>query len=842
MRKILNNEPNWRYLNVKPHYSGELEGLDKVSRNLWWSWNCEAIELLKYIAEDDSISHCINPVEMLAKIPYERYEELENDSRFLKRYKKVLTDFENYINTPYKKELPRIAYFSMEYGLTKILKIYSGGLGVLAGDYLKQASDSGYDMAAVGLFYRQGYFTQKISVKGEQEAEYYSQKFSDLPAELLTDEAGEAITVSVPYPGRNVYAQIWEVKVGRISLYLLDTDRNDNSDEDKGLTYRLYGGDHEHRLKQEILLGVGGIKLLEKLNYNREIYHCNEGHAAFISVERLQNLTNKNSLKFREALEVVRASTLFTTHTPVPAGHDAFDVEWIKKYLGYYAKELNISLESFIDLGLSNVDGKFSMSILAASTSQEINGVSMLHGKVSRERIFNKVWDGYYPDELNIGYVTNGVHFPTWTAKDWIELLKGDDGNPDFSKIYRFSDEEIWEMRLKRKKQLIKYVRHRFDTERVRRRENPKHILNIKRTINDKTLTIGFARRFAEYKRGDLIFTDLERLEKIVNNAEMPVQFIFAGKAHPHDGGGQKIIKRIVEISKMPQFVGKIVFVENYNMSVAKQLVQGVDIWLNTPTRPLEASGTSGMKAVMNGVLNFSILDGWWVEGYKEGAGWALPEKKTYDNQQVQDAIDAEMLYQKLENEIIPLFYKVNEQGVPAEWVQYIKKCISEIAPNFTTKRMIDDYQRKYYGKLSDRYLNVTSDNFKFAKELSEWKDFVLSKWDDMKIVNSNISDTISDNITHGNDIVQFIVLDANGLSKDDIGIELVMMENDKKGKFNVVKISEITYDKTDENGHFCYSVKLAPPRPGGFDYSFRIFPKHKNLAHRQDFPIVRWV
>ena len=443
----------------------------------------------------------------------------------------------------------------------------------------------------------------------------------------------------------------------------------------------------------------------------------------------MRNLIEENRLTFNEALEIVRSSALFTTHTPVPAGHDTFSEDLIMTYMGHYPERLKINRQQFIDLGKQRPGKhgeKFSMSILAANTSQEINGVSKLHGEVSRNVIFNKIWDGYFPEELHIGYVTNGIHYPTWTSKEWQELLKNENGEPDFNKIYNLSDDKIWETRLSCKEYLVDFIKARLDTIRAKRNENPKHIQAIRNKLDKDILTIGFARRFATYKRGNLLFKDIKRLEKILNNKGKPVQFIFAGKAHPNDGGGQEIIKEIISYSKRPEFTGRIIFLENYDISVAKKLVQGVDIWLNTPTRPLEASGTSGMKAVMNGVMNLSVLDGWWVEGYKEGAGWALSEKKTYDNQELQNELDAEVIYQILEHEIVPLYYKRNENNVPTDWIQYIKKCIAEIAPEFTTKRMIDDYQERFYSVLSKRTNLIKANNFKLAKEISSWKEKML--------------------------------------------------------------------------------------------------------------------
>lgn len=838
------NLPNWRTISVQPHYTGKLEMLDKLSKNIWWSWNSKAVDLFKYINKNKTISDCIDPILMLKTVSHKRFEELEKDTEFLKMYDDVISDFYEYINNDFDEKLPSIAYFSMEYGMANVLKIYSGGLGVLAGDYLKQASDSHYNMVAIGLFYREGYFKQIISKQGDQDETYETQRFMDSPAELVKNEHGEAVTVFAEMEGRKIYIQIWKLKVGRITLYLLDTDRNDNSESDKTITRRLYGGNNENRLRQEIILGIGGVKTLKFLNIKQDVYHLNEGHAAFAGIERLSNVMKENNVTFNEALELVRASSLFTTHTPVPAGHDAFSEGLMMQYLGDFPNKLGISWQRFINLGKETPNSKtdkFSMSILAANTSQSINGVSKLHGEVSRNVIFNNFWKDYFPQELHVGYVTNGIHYPTWASASWEELMKGKDGSPDFSKIYKISTEDVWNVRKASKKQLITYIRKLMDTVRVSRNENPKEIAKIKDTLNENTLTIGFARRFATYKRGNLLFKDLERLNKIVNNPKRPVQFLFSGKAHPNDGGGQGIIKQIVEISKRPEFIGKILFLEDYDISLAKELVRGVDVWLNTPTRPLEASGTSGMKAVMNGVLNFSVLDGWWVEGYKEGAGWALSQEKTYKSQELQDEYDAEQIYKTFENDIIPLYYNQNEKGVPTEWVKYIKKCIAEIAPEFTTERMINDYNERYYSKLSKRFNKISSDNNKLAKELAAWKENVKSEWHKIKLISSDTSEITNNMLVAGQSYNSRIILDINGFNSEDVGVEFIISKSNSSGELSISNVIEANIEKQDGSITH-YSVTFCPSSPGSLNYAFRIYPKNKNLAHRQDCPIVKWL
>lgn len=630
------NAPVWREVNVKSRIPEPLKMLGKMARNIWWAWNDEATEMFREL--DPELWQVVgqNPVALLERLSYEKLEALSADSNVLKKINDIYNKFEAYMNEKPDSSRPSVAYFCMEYGLTHVLKIYSGGLGILAGDYLKEASDSNVDMCGIGFLYRYGYFSQSLSMDGQQIANYEAQNFGSLPLERVTDEDGHPMVLDVPYLNYYVHAYVWRVNVGRVPLYLLDTDNEMNSEFDRPITYQLYGGDWENRLKQEILLGIGGVLLLKKLGIKKDVYHCNEGHAALCNVQRLCDYV-EGGMSFNEALEVVRASSLYTVHTPVPAGHDYFDEGLFGKYMGGYPQRMGISWDDLMDLGRINPgdhNERFCMSTFACNTCQEVNGVSWLHGKVSQE-MFSGIWKGYFPEENHVGYVTNGVHFPTWCASEWKQLyakyfdknfLK-DQSNPQiWEKIYSVPDEEVWKTRLALKNKLINYIRNQFRDTWLKNQGDPSRVVSLMDKINPNALLIGFARRFATYKRAHLLFTDLDRLSKIVNNPDYPVQFLFAGKAHPHDGAGQGLIKKIVEISQRPEFLGKIIFLENYDMKLARRLVSGVDIWMNTPTRPLEASGTSGEKALMNGVVNFSVLDGWWLEGYREGAGWALTE------------------------------------------------------------------------------------------------------------------------------------------------------------------------------------------------------------------------
>ena len=842
------NTPNWRDITVKSQVPAELSCLAVLAKNLWWSWNSEAKNLFKSIDKDLWKAVHENPVLFLQRIGYERLEEITKDKQLMHDINTVYEHFEKYINVEKRKDVPSISYFSMEYGLSHVLKIYSGGLGILAGDYLKEASDSNVDMTAVGFLYRYGYFTQTLSMDGQQIANYEAQNFNQLPIEQMTEKDGRPMVLEVPYPGRIVYAHIWRVNVGRIKLYLLDTDLDSNSEWDRSITYQLYGGDWENRMKQEYLLGIGGILMLNKLGIKTDLYHCNEGHAALLNVQRLVDYVQNDHLKFSEALEVVRASSLYTVHTPVPAGHDYFDESLFGKYMGEFPAKLGIEWKDLMNMGRENPDTneKFSMSVFACNSCQEVNGVSWLHGKVS-QKMFQPIWKGYSPDELHVGYVTNGVHMPTWAASEWKEFYVKTFG-PDFmdhqsdpkmwEKIYDVDDEIIWNIRQTLKNKFVKFVKDDFRETWLKNQGDPSRIVSVLEKINPNALLIGFARRFATYKRAHLLFTDLDRLSKIVNNPNYPVQFIFSGKAHPADGAGQGLIKRIVEISRMPQFLGKIIFLENYDMKVAKRLISGVDIWLNTPTRPLEASGTSGEKAEMNGVLNFSVLDGWWYEGYKEGAGWALTDKRTFQDQNQQDQLDAATIYSMLENQIVPLYFAKNSKGYSPEWIQYIKNSIAKIAPHFTMERMLHDYIDRFYMKEGKRTKLLKADHYAKAKEIAAWKEEFVSKWNDIEICSVSIPDGLLYNPHVGEEYEMTVVIDNKGLG-NCLGVELVIA-NVEEGSTEPYKTLEMKPVQTDGT-KVTYKLRYLLNDSGVFRYSFRMFPQNPDLPHRQDLAYVRW-
>ena len=842
------NAPQWKEVTIKSTLPEELKCLDELAHNMWWAWNYEARELWKSLDKDlyEEVGH--NPVMLLDRLSYERKEAIVNDKTIMERVKSVYKLFRDYMDVEPDATRPSVAYFCMEYGINQVVKIYSGGLGMLAGDYMKEASDSNVNMCGVGFLYRYGYFKQTLSMDGQQIAQYDAQNFSSLPVERVLDENGQPLVVDVPYMNYQVHAYVWVMNVGRIKLYLLDTDNEMNSEFDKPITHALYGGDNENRLKQEILLGIGGMLTLKKLGIKKDVYHCNEGHAALCNLQRLIDYI-KEGLSFNEALELVRASSLYTVHTPVPAGHDYFDESLFGKYMGGYPNMLGITWDEFIGMGRTNPEDhseRFCMSTFACNTCQEVNGVSKLHGWVS-QRMFAPIWKGYYPEESHVGYVTNGVHFPTWTATEWRKLYaKYFDKNYIYDQsneslwhaIYNVPDAEIWETRMALKKKLVDYIREKFAATWLKNQGDPSRVVTLLESITPNALYIGFCRRFATYKRAHLLFTDLDRLSKIVNNPERPVKFIFSGKAHPADGAGQGLIKRIFEISQRPEFLGKIIFLEDYDMQLARRLVSGVDIWMNTPTRPLEASGTSGEKAEMNGVVNLSVLDGWWVEGYREGAGWALKQERTYQNQGYQDQLDAATIYSLLENEILPLYYNRNAQGFSEGWIKTIKNSIATIAPHYTMKRQLDDYYDKFYIKEAANFKKLSANNNKLAKELAAWKETVAQRWDSIRVVSKD--DSVLYGAETGKKYTLRYVIDEQGLN-DAVGLELISIKTDKNGEEHIFSKREFTMVGREGN-NYTFEATFEPNVAGAFKSCVRMYPKNENLVYREDFCYVKWL
>jgi alpha-glucan phosphorylase-like protein len=722
---------------------------------------------------------------------------------------------------------------------------------MLAGDYMKEASDCNVNMLGVGLLYRYGYFKQQVSPLGDQISLYPSQSFSKLPITPLKDEQGEFKMITIALPGRTLFARIWRVDVGRIPLDLLDTDFDHNQPQDRNITHSLYGGDIENRLKQELLLGIGGIRMLNLMGEKPDLYHLNEGHAAFLTLERINNYMAENHLAFQAAVELVRASSLYTTHTPVPAGHDTFSEDMMRTYFANYPARFSISWESFMALGRKDttcVNDKFSMSILGCKLTQEINGVSKIHGRVSRE-MFLHLYDGHFANELHIGYVTNGVHYPTWTHKKWQQYHKeilgndffADQSNPDiWKKIENADNTVIWSIKNKLRVELLDEVKLLLEEQMKKRNESPEIIVNTLKSINNETLTIGFARRFATYKRAHLLFTNIERLAQIVNHPERPVQFIFAGKAHPNDKAGQDLIRKIIEFSRLPQFIGKIIFLENYDMILAKKLVSGCDVWLNTPTRPQEASGTSGEKAIMNGVLNFSVLDGWWAEGYLPEGGWAISEEITYKEYHLQDQLDAAVLYDIIEDDIRNAFYTRNEIDVPEIWTKMMKENFAKISPHFTMKRQLDDYYSKFYNKLELRSKLFTRENEKNLYEFLRWKEKMLTNWENIEPISVDFGNTKDKTYYLGEETTLHVALRLGTLNPEDIKVEICFIQSDN-GNEELFSKQQFNFSK-QENGITYYDCILEPNYSGSWRCGVRIQPSHPMLPHDLDFNLVRWI
>ena len=846
-------KPNWVNIIVHRDVPTRLKGLEELAYNLWWCWNQDAKDLFESVDPELWKKLDFNPIVLLDSLSYQRYQKLENNAEFLSKLDAVYGRFKTYMSEKNTEDGPSISYFCMEYGLHSSLKIYSGGLGILAGDYLKEASDKNVRMTGVGLLYKYGYFTQRLSTNGEQENIYEYQHFDKIPVKPVRDENNRWVTVEIILPGRNMHAKVWKVDVGRVELFLLDTDIEDNLPEDRSVTHHLYGGDWENRLKQELLLGIGGIRVLEKINRPSDVYHCNEGHAALTGMERIHLLMESKHLSFNEAKEVIRSSSLFTTHTPVPAGHDAFDEGLLRKYISHYPDRFNVSWDTIMGLGRmhpNNHDEKFSMSVLAVNLSQEVNGVSWLHGKVS-QKMFKDMFPGYHEDESYIGYVTNGVHYPTWAAPEWkvlYEKVFGADfakhhyDKSCFSNIQKVDSQQIWDIRRTLKVRMLEHIKERLTNNNQLFYYTPREIVSIIETLDPDKLTFGFARRFATYKRAQLLFKDLNTLNDIVNHPTKPAQFIFAGKAHPADKAGQDLIKKIVEISKYPQFLGKILFIENYDMELASNLVQGVDIWLNTPTRPMEASGTSGEKAVMNGVMHFSVLDGWWVEGYQKDAGWALPLEQVYENNDYQNELDAEIIYNTIENEIAPLYYK-REDGIPNEWIQYVKNSIDKVASNFTMNRQLTDYEDRFYNKLEKRYHEIKKDNYQMAKSIVAWKEKIARDWASIEIISVNVPSIYKESITLGKSYDFDLTLNCGSLSaSDDIEVEIVAISSSSDMKTEKI-IKKKSLDFVSQKGSIAtYQLKYTTSEIGNFNVGLRIYAKNPLLAHQQDSGFVKWM
>jgi len=846
-------------ITVNPQLPKRINKLSEISYNLWWSWNTEFLKLFKQIDMDLWETVEKNPVKFLKQVSQEKLEKAAENNSFLRDYDKVVENFENYMkskNTWFADKYPEnkndiIAYFSAEYGLDQILPIYSGGLGILSGDHLKSASDLGIPLVAIGLLYKNGYFWQKIDRFGNQQTEYKNLDMTNLPITPVKDEKGEDLIVYIKLPKRRLYLKVWQIKVGRITLYLMDSDIEENHEEYKYITAALYGGDQETRIQQEMVLGMAGVKLLKTLGMKPTVYHMNEGHSSFLTLEMMKDIIEEKQVSFDIARTIVSSKTVFTTHTPVPAGNDIFPIELVEKYFKGFWERLNITREEFLKLGMKpteKLEPGFNMGILALKIAGKKNGVSKLHGAVSRE-LFGDVWPNIAANESPITHVTNGIHTCTWLAPNLKDLFNKhlipywqDNIHQDYvwEKIKNIPDDKLWNEHQNQKQKLLNLVKQNV-TDRLRRNGvSYEEITEITSKLNPNALTIGFARRFATYKRATLIFKDLERITQILNDEKRPVQLIFAGKAHPRDKEGQDLIRYIHEISMKPQFKGKIFLLENYSMATSRYLISGVDVWLNNPRRPMEASGTSGQKASVNGVINFSVLDGWWAEGYNGTNGWTIGKNAEYNNYEEQDVFDSNNLYDTLENKIIPMYYDKDKAGMSKKWVNEMKDSIISTGGKFSTSRMLVDYTNNLYmplAKLTNKYYVNLDDVAGFE----EWKRNLKLEWNNIVLTQSNNLSDIS--IDAGNNIEVSCTIKLPNIDINNIKVEVYFGKILNNGVVENINIIEMNLAEANEaDREYLYKAKIELVTGGDYGYTFRVMPKHEMLLDSENLDLVKWI
>ena len=846
-------------ITVNPQLPKEISKLSEIANNLWWSWNTEYLRLFKKIDKDLWESIGKNPVKFLKLVSQEKLEKVSKDQKFLEEYNVIANNYENYINsknTWFSKNYPKnennlIAYFSAEYGLDETIPIYSGGLGILSGDHLKSASDLGLPFVAVGILYKEGYFIQKLNKYGEQENNYVKADLNNLPIEAVKDSEGKDLKITVDYPERKLYLKVWKINVGRIKLYLMDSDIEENSEEDRKVTLQLYGGDQDMRIKQEIVLGMGGVKLLKTLGLNPTVYHMNEGHSSFLTLELIKDLMEEKKISFDMAKDITTSKTVFTTHTPVPAGNDIFPLNLVEKYFKDFWPKLGLNREEFLKLGMKpteKLENGFNMGILALRNAGKKNGVSKLHGAVSRE-LFGEVWPNIAANESPIGYVTNGIHTCSWLAQNLKELYNEylipywqDNMHKDevWKQIKDIPNERLWEEHQARKEKMLKMVKQNT-TERLKRAGvSYEEIKEITSKLNPNALTIGFARRFATYKRATLIFKDIERITQILNDSEKPVQLIFAGKAHPLDKAGQDLIKYINELAMKPQFKGKIFVLENYNIGMSRYLISGCDVWLNNPRRPMEASGTSGQKASVNGVINFSVLDGWWAEGYDQTNGWTIGTNAEFTSYEEQDLADSESLYNTLENKIVPLYYENRKDNLPVNWIEIMKNSIITTGGKYSTQRMVIDYTNNMYIPLCNLYNNYYSklDN---VAEYSEWKSEINKSWDKIEIKQLNNLADIS--IDAGNKINVECEVKLPNINVENIEAQVYYGKIAENGMVDEIQVIPMKLKaRNDTEKIYTFETKIELTTGGDYGYTFRVMPKHEMLLEKSDLNLIKWI
>ena len=836
---------------VVPYVPDKLKPLMKIANNMWWVWNFEAIELFRRLDVDLWRETHQNPIKLLGEVSQSVFEEAAESESFIGHMNRVEQELEWHLTrkTWFDEHMPdsaesHIAYFSAEFGLHESLPMYSGGLGVLAGDHIKSASELGLPFVGVGLLYRLGYFQQYLNLDGWQNERFPKIDFHNIPVSLVKDDNGNPLYVTVEFPGRDIFIQIWEVKIGKALLFLLDTNNDKNSDEDKMITDQLYGGDIEMRVKQEMILGIGGSRALRAMNRNITVYHMNEGHAAFLAIDRILYMMESYGLSFKEAHNFVTASNVFTTHTPVPAGNDRFGPELIHKYFQGIYQRLGISEEEFLALGRENpLDKKepFCMTVLAIKSAGHCNGVSKLHGQVSRN-MWKSIWLSLPKHEVPIGHITNGVQTLSWTSDEMMRLFNRYLGprwidNPGDNSIWQnidaIPDSELWRCRERLRERLVAYTRMQLEEQLLARGVPPKEAQMARSVLDPEALTVGFARRFATYKRANLLLRDIDRLAEILHNRERPMQIIFAGKAHPKDHMGKELIKQIIHITNDERFRNKIVFLENYDISIARYLVQGVDVWLNNPIRPKEASGTSGMKVLPNGGLNISVLDGWWDEAYNLKNGWAIGKGEEYEDHGYQDEVESLSLYNIIEKEVKPAFYSRGIDGMPREWLEIIRESMKTLNPAFNTNRMVKDYTEHYYKKAHANYVKFSSDEFKSIKDLSKWKDKIRGHWGEV-----HIKDLIFDEkqeISVSSRIAVQADIFLGKLKPEDVNVELYFGSLNQHQEIVEGAAMPMNLKSESGGGGYRYEGQMLCLKSGQFGFTVRVIPHHDDMIRKFD-------
>ncbi|MTI81839.1 MAG: glycosyltransferase family 1 protein [Firmicutes bacterium] len=840
----------FKTVSVNPKIPDRINRLRELAYNLWFSWTPEATELFKMINTDlwEDVYH--NPVKFLLYVHQSDLDAVVNDDVFLEQYDRVLIEYDHYMKDEkwFQREYPNhdgqvISYFSAEFGLHESLPIYSGGLGLLAGDHTKAASDLGLPFVGIGLLYKHGYFTQRINSEGWQQSEYPSLNFSEMPIKPVLDESGKDVIITLEFPGRTIFIKVWKINVGRVNLYMLDADIALNSKEDRMLTAQLYGGGKDMRISQEIILGIGGVKALRALGIKPFAWHINEGHSAFLCLERIREMVSQG-VPLATAKEALKSNTLFTTHTPVPAGHDVFDYKMVERYLHHVYAEAGMGRDDFIKLGISEGRDGFNMTVLAMNLAGYTNGVSKLHGRVSR-KMFHHIYKSIPLEEVPIDSVTNGVHTKTWLAKNLSDLFNkyiGDNWELNISneemweRVENIPNEELWSAHKDLKRVCVEYIRENIKEQRTNNKESIKRIMEVDNFLDPEALTIGFARRFATYKRATLLFRDRERLARLLNNPERPVQIVFAGKAHPADQPGKEFIKAIYDISNEEQFKGKIIFLENYDINMARHLVQGVDVWLNTPRWPMEASGTSGMKAGLNGILNCSVLDGWWPEAYNGQNGFAVGDDKQYPTEEEQDRDDSYYLYSVLEEQLVPSYYE-RKNGLSPEWVMRMKSCLRSVTWEFSTERMVKDYTNKFYVNCINRGIEFEQNNYEIAAQLKGFKQFVMENWHQAAI--QSVKTQTTDEMLVGEELQIDAQVKLGPIWHKDVSVE-VICGNEKEGTLQDIKHYPMEHvEQVTEGIHNFRGI--VKPRQGTLGYTVRVRPTNPHFAIRFELPLVSW-